>query len=181
MSIERSQHGADILESVSADPASGITPKAILPISLRYFAVEGVSRRLYSVVALLLALGWAVAGFPSTAAGEPDGSVVTDSGNYVVEYSTNPSPIPTNKMFEMTVIVRERLKRSNARNVTLEVRAGMSVHNHGMNTMPVVERLPDRRFRVKGMLFHMAGPWEIEFLVKRGIMVDRAEQVVYIR
>ncbi len=73
-----------------------------------------------------------------------DGSVISESGNYVIEYQTDPSPIPTNRMFEMTVSVRQRLKKSPARNVTLEVDAGMSEHNHGMNTAPVVERLPSR-------------------------------------
>ena len=114
-------------------------------------------------------------------ASSPVGPVVSQSGNYIVEYDTVPSPIPTNRMFEMTVSVRERLKKSLARNVTLEVDAGMPAHNHGMNTMPVVERLPSRQFRVRGMLFHMRGEWKLVFSIKRGIMVDKAEQILEIR
>ena len=109
-----------------------------------------------------------------------DAVLVSDSGNYVIEYLTEPSPIPVNEMFEMIVRVRERLKKSAAPNVTLQVDAGMSAHNHGMNTMPVVQRLPNRQFRVRGMLFHMRGTWELTFLLKRGIMLDKATQVIHI-
>lgn len=119
---------------------------------------------------------------PTVIAGDGfDALVISDSGKYVVEYLTHPSPIPMNRMFEMTVSVRQRLKKSLAQNITLQVDAGMSEHNHGMNTMPMVERLPNRQFRVRGMLFHMAGRWELTFLIKRGIMVDKAEQVLQIQ
>lgn len=117
----------------------------------------------------------------AVAAQKFDASVVSDSGNYIVEYRTHPNPIPVNEMFEMRITVREQLKQSPARNVSLEVDAGMSVHNHGMNTKPVVERLPSGQFSVRGMLFHMTGRWELIFLIKRGIISDKAEQVVYIR
>jgi len=110
-----------------------------------------------------------------------DASLISESGNYIVEYRTDPSPIPANKLFEMTVSVRQRLKKSPAQNVILEVDAGMSEHNHGMNTVPVVERLPSRQFRVRGMLFHMPGKWELIFAVKRGVVADKAEHILYIR
>jgi hypothetical protein len=108
-------------------------------------------------------------------------SVKSNSGNYIVEYRTDPSPIPINEMFELRVNVRERLKRAPAKYVTLDVDAGMSVHNHGMNTKPVVERMPNGIFRVHGLLFHMVGTWEMTFTVKRGILSDRAETVVEVQ
>jgi hypothetical protein len=117
----------------------------------------------------------------SAATEEFDTFVISDSGSYVVEYRSHPSPIPMNDMFEMTVQVRQRLKKSPARNVVLQVDAGMSEHNHGMNTMPVVESLPNGQFRVRGMLFHMPGKWELSFVVKRGILSDKAEDVVHLR
>ena len=110
-----------------------------------------------------------------------DGFVVSNSGRYVVEYRTHPSPIPVNDMFTMTVTVREPLKRLPARHIKLRVDAGMSEHNHGMNTMPVVERLANGQFTVRGMLFHMAGKWELAFSIKRGILSDKAEQVIHVQ
>ncbi|MDJ0893237.1 MAG: hypothetical protein QNK18_18835 [Gammaproteobacteria bacterium] len=133
------------------------------------------------VLVFFLALGWAVSGSPVAASERISTSVVSHSGKYIVEYVTQPSPIPPNEMFEMTVSVRERLKKTSANNVSLEIRAGMSIHNHGMNTSPVVERMKDRRFRVRGMLFHMTGPWELVFVIKRGIIVDKAEQLVHVQ
>ena len=141
------------------------------------FAHAGLGSALFRLVASVGCLAAAAVALAQA----PNASLVSRSGNYIVEYHTSPSPIPTNRMFEMTVSVRERLKKSLARNVTLEVDAGMPDHNHGMNTMPVVERLPSRKFRVRGMLFHMRGEWKLVFSVKRGIMVDKAEQILDIR
>ena len=155
--------------------------RVVLPVTEGQLCVDVVHPWVTYVVVLFLALGWAVIGTPVAASERIGTLVVSHSGKYVVDYVTHPSPIPTNEMFEMTVSVRERLKKTSANNVSLEVRAGMSIHNHGMNTMPVVERLADRRFRVKGMLFHMTGPWELVFVINRGILVDKAEQVVYVQ
>ncbi len=134
---------------------------------------------------VVIAIYFSLACFLRPAAGATgegfDASLITESGYYVVEYRTDPSPIPANKLFEMTVSVRQRLKKSPAQNVTVEVDAGMSEHNHGMNTVPVVERLPNHQFRVRGMLFHMPGKWELTFTVKRGVVTDKAEHILYIR
>lgn len=99
--------------------------------------------------------------------------VLSERGRYVIEYTTDPNPIRRNEMFEMQVMVREPLKKAPAKHVTLEVDAGMPGHGHGMNTLPVVKGSSTAGFRVYGMLFHMAGDWEITFTVRRGVMSDR--------
>ncbi len=172
--------------------ACGCTPEATyllaeraarleLPATEGRVGVDLVEPWMTWVLVLLLALGSAAFGSSAAASERISTSVVSDSGKYIVEYVTQPSPIPPNEMFEMTVNVRERLKKTSANNVSLEIRAGMSIHNHGMNTSPVVERMKDRRFRVRGMLFHMTGPWELVFVIKRGIIVDKAEQLVHVQ
>ena len=176
----RNKDNAHGCEPVSTHTLSEREAPAVLPVPEAQVGLDVVHPWVCYVVLLFLALGGS-AGVPVAAAESVGKSVVSNSGRYVVEYLTHPDPIPTNEMFEMTVSVREPLKKTSAKNVTLEVRAGMSVHNHGMNTMPVVERLQDRRFRVRGMLFHMSGPWELVFLIKRGIMADKAEHVVYVQ
>jgi len=99
--------------------------------------------------------------------------VLTESGRYVIQYSTDPSPVPRNEMFEMQVSVREPLKKGPAEHISLEVDAGMPGHGHGMNTSPVVKGSPADGFRVHGMCLHMAGDWELTFTVRRGVMSDR--------
>jgi len=46
--------------------------------------------------------------------------------------------------------------------------ATMPEHRHGMNYRPVITPLGNGRFRVEGMLFHMAGRWELAFEVQAG-------------
>jgi hypothetical protein len=107
-------------------------------------------------------------------------TLVSKRGAYRVEYVAEPAPITLNEMFGLQVTVRERHKQLPARQVSLEVDAGMLAHNHGMNVMPKVERLLDGTFRVRGMLFHMSGEWHLTFVIKRGLMRDKAETDVVV-
>jgi hypothetical protein len=59
--------------------------------------------------------------------------------------------------------------------VSLAVDAAMPQHGHGMNRVPVIEKLSDGKFRVDGLLFHMPGKWELYFDVARGPLVERAQ------
>lgn len=49
------------------------------------------------------------------------------------------------------------------------VDATMPEHRHGMNYRPRLVALGSGRYRIEGMMFHMAGRWQIEFeLVREG-------------
>lgn len=112
---------------------------------------------------------------------EHPSQIVTERGSYAISYDTSPSPIPMNKPFEMNVTVSGKGPGNRTRKLDLEVDAGMRQHNHGMYVAPKVESLGDGRFKVRGMLFHMPGEWQISFVVKRGIMREKAEQEVTIK
>jgi hypothetical protein len=60
----------------------------------------------------------------------------------------------------------------------LKTDATMPAHRHGMNYRPVIKPLGAGRFRVDGMMFHMAGQWELAFEVKSGNEVLRLTQEV---
>ena len=51
--------------------------------------------------------------------------------------------------------------------------ASMPAHKHGMNYRPTIKPLGDGRFRVDGMMFHMAGEWQLAFEVQAGKEVIR--------
>jgi hypothetical protein len=63
--------------------------------------------------------------------------------------------------------------------VKLDVSAGMT-HGaghefmHGMESSTVVEKSKDR-FLVRGMMFHMAGPWTLRVRVHQGAVSDSAD------
>lgn len=48
------------------------------------------------------------------------------------------------------------------------VDARMPAHKHGMNYRPTIRPLGNGRFRIDGMMLHMAGQWEFAFEVQAG-------------
>ena len=110
-------------------------------------------------------------------AGEPIGalaSLTTDGGSFEVKLGSTPRPIPLNELFELNVEVRALGEAKDSNPLWLDVTATMPAHKHGMNTLPRVEDLGDGRFVVRGLLFHMAGEWELEFDVVKGRIHEHA-------
>jgi hypothetical protein len=69
-------------------------------------------------------------------------------------------PPAVGRMFALTVDVcpaDARLRR---------VDATMPEHRHGMNYRPGVKPAGEGRWRVEGLMFHMAGAWELRFDVE---------------
>ena len=99
--------------------------------------------------------------------------VVTDGGSWTVRWTPSPDPIPINEVFAIDATV---LDTAGAPVVYASVvaNAGMGAHWHGMNTVPETTAAGDGTFLVEGMLFHMAGTWQITFDVTQGDQLERA-------
>jgi hypothetical protein len=72
-------------------------------------------------------------------------------------WKSEPTRIPNGKPF----VLRLALCPAGAR--LLAVDAVMPAHGHGMNYRPSVKDLGAGRFEVQGLLWHMAGRWELRF------------------
>lgn len=83
--------------------------------------------------------------------------------HYRVSYQPVTDPIPLNAHFRLTVNLQE-LKTSRAPQspVLISAEADMPEHNHGMQVTPEVVPLGQGQYEVKGLLFHMAGYWELK-------------------
>lgn len=110
----------------------------------------------------------------------PRDGVASHDGAYFVAFAARPAPIPPNAEFALDVAVFSPDRASLAAGVTLAVDATMPEHGHGMNVTPRVTPLGPGRFRVEGLLFHMAGRWEIAFDVTRDAVTERAHATVEI-
>ena len=55
----------------------------------------------------------------------------------------------------------------------LKVDARMPEHRHGMNYRPSLKALGGGRWRADGLMFHMAGRWELAFDVEAGARRER--------
>lgn len=91
-----------------------------------------------------------------------------------VAFTTAPLPIPMNEPFEIRARI-EPIGEKPPGEVKLRVDAAMPDHRHGMNTQPQVTREADGSWRVRGMLLHMPGYWELYFDLERDGETERAQ------
>lgn len=60
----------------------------------------------------------------------------------------------------------------------VRVDATMPEHRHGMNYRPSLKALGDGRWRAEGLMFHMAGRWELRLDVQRGGGTERLRESI---
>jgi len=99
----------------------------------------------------------------------------SNDGAFVVEWETNPAPIPVNEFFVIDARVLDAGTGSPATDIELSVDAAMPQHRHGMNHTPSIERVGPGHWRVQDMLFHMPGDWVIYFDISRNDVIRRAQ------
>jgi hypothetical protein len=100
--------------------------------------------------------------------------LVTDGGTFTLRLLTSPDPIRLNEYFELVVEVGAERLADDGNPFWVGAQARMPAHAHGMSTLPRREDLGPGRFLFRGMLFHMAGEWEIAFDVTKGRVRERA-------
>ena len=120
----------------------------------------------------LLALGSSSGALMSCGAGTSETQApasfggVSERGLFVVEVELDGGVIPLNEPFELGVSLRsgdDPTRLLSGR--TLLVEGWMPGHGHGMLRQSQVDDLGDGRYRVRGMLFHMPGEWELRIKV----------------
>ena len=99
----------------------------------------------------------------------------TDRGNFRVTIRPEPGRISRSEHFSLEVSLDPSTS-----DATLAVNADMPAHKHGMNTKPEISKIEPHRFRVEGMLFHMAGDWVIDVDITQGTKTERASFPVHI-
>lgn len=89
-----------------------------------------------------------------------DGAAVSGDGLQAAWRVADAAPIEVASHFALDV----RVCPVDAR--LLAVDATMPAHRHGMNYRPTLKPLGDGRWRVEGLMFHMAGQWELRLDVR---------------
>ena len=99
---------------------------------------------------------------------EYDDGHYTENNTFYVIYESNPSPIPLNEYFSITVTPYADNSKSEILNdVTVYVDAIMPDHNHGMNEEPETTLQADGSFLSEGLKWHMEGLWELQIYVTK--------------
>ncbi len=104
-------------------------------------------------------------------------SVVSADGSFSVRYVTIPTPPPMNELFDVELRI-DMLGDQPAGEMSLSVDADMPEHGHGMNVVPSVMNLGEHHYRVRNVLFHMPGRWEIYFDLARDGITSRAQDEI---
>lgn len=91
---------------------------------------------------------------PNTAIGQGSPSTLS-AGPVQASWATEPSPPQVGEPF----VLRVTLCPADAQ--LLKVDATMPDHRHGMNYLPSLTPLGNGQWQVNGMVWHMAGRWEL--------------------
>jgi hypothetical protein len=114
-----------------------------------------------------LALAWPALALADCAA-VPAGAQTLRDGSLVVSWWSEPAPITVGQPFVL------QLQLCPADAVLRRVDATMPEHRHGMNYKPSLKALGGGRWRADGLLWHMAGRWELRLEVR----ADGAERLL---
>ena len=124
------------------------------------------------IAAAALACLWAVGPLTSCGGGQEEVAAplrlkgLTERGLFGVGVEVEGGEIPLNVPFELWVDLKSGSNSTQPLpGRTLLVEGWMPGHGHGMLRQSEVDDLGDGRYRVRGMLFHMPGTWELRIKV----------------
>jgi hypothetical protein len=89
--------------------------------------------------------------------------IVVYSDQYMIALRPDPMRIEVGQPFALLMNV---CTKAGEPAELVRVDATMPEHKHGMNYAPTLEAAGNGRYRVKGLLFHMPGNWEVAFDVR---------------
>ncbi len=112
--------------------------------------------------------------------GGPDlaGYAVAESlgGMFTAAWRPLEGAVPVNELFEIEVLLFEgRGREVPLSGVGVQVSAWMPDHMHGMSRRPEATEVAPGRYRVRGVLLHMEGFWQLFVDVIRDGVSERAE------
>lgn len=104
--------------------------------------------------------------------------LVIFSDHYMITFRPDPPHIEVGEPFALLFNV---CTRSGGPGELVAVDAEMPEHKHAMNYHPSIVSKGDGRFRAEGLVFHMAGHWEISIDVRAGEEIERLTHDYYIK
>ena len=99
----------------------------------------------------------------SDATGMCTGDATISSGDLTFTLVSDPSMMPLNALFSLTVSVAD--SDGAAVDGTLTFDATMPDHGHGMNVDPTVSSPATGEYLIEGINLHMPGTWKLDFSI----------------
>ena len=138
---------------------------------------EGNSRSRWLLASSLAALGSRSSGAQGAAAcAVPEGFARLATPEAEIAYRWEPGVLKVGQFFAAEVIACRAPGPGAVREIVLD--AQMPAHGHGMNYRPTATPAGPGRFRVTGLMLHMAGTWRLTFDLVQGDTRTRLTQEV---
>jgi hypothetical protein len=106
----------------------------------------------------------------------PEGFARLATSEAEIAYRWEPSVLKVGQFFAAEVIACRAPGAGSVREIVLD--AQMPAHGHGMNYRPTATPAGPGRFRITGLMLHMAGTWRLTFDLVRGEARTRLTQEV---
>ena len=120
----------------------------------------------------LLSLAWLVKA--SDSKNPHSWSEESDAGNFVAELVAPASDIGLSQFQSWQLSIRDAVSNQAITQARIVVGGGMAAHGHGLPTQPqVTKHLGDGVYLVEGLMFNMAGEWQLIFDVNTKKVSDR--------
>jgi hypothetical protein len=103
---------------------------------------------------------------PAAACAVPEGFARLATPEAEIAYRWEPERLEVGQFFAAEVIACRAPGPEAVREVVLD--AQMLAHGHGMNYRPTATQMAPDRFRITGLMLHMAGRWRLTFDLVQG-------------
>lgn len=98
----------------------------------------------------------------------------SEQGNFIVELIAANGKIKLSEFLDWQLVIRDAISSQGVAPVRIVVGGGMPAHGHGLPTQPqVTEHLGDGRYQLDGLMFNMAGQWQLIFGINTREHADR--------
>ncbi len=98
----------------------------------------------------------------------------SDQGQFLVDLITPDSHIGLSEFQTWQLVIRDTGSNLGVSPVRVVVAGGMPAHGHGLPTQPqVTDHLGDGRYQLEGLMFNMAGSWQLIFEITTSEHSDR--------
>ena len=114
----------------------------------------------------------AMQSLPAIAEPGATNNLTGSSENFVIEVTPSLRPIAINQIHSWLLTIHPN-EGSTEKDLQISVSGGMPLHDHGMQTTPMVAaKNSQNEYQVDGMKFHMRGYWEVTVKIDTGSTTD---------
>jgi len=154
--------------NLAANARSGNTS----PINMQRKTVQATV--MGTCLALCLALCLVLTGSASEVSESQRWQETSEQGNFVVDLIATDAEIKLSEFLSWQLVIRDAYSNQGVAPVRVVIGGGMPAHGHGLPTQPeVTGHTGDGHYQLEGLMFNMAGQWQLVLQIGTKKILDR--------